>query len=124
MLCGSTGFRGEEKIADFALCVYLARSLQYDTPKQSLRFQTQFRGENMRIDYADLVHLNVELKRRDTRYHVSCKDENTVCIEPPGECCLTDDLKRKALDCIRGYYHKKNISVHFSDDQLYFTCER
>lgn len=43
------------------------------------------RDIDMKIDYADIVLLNAELKRRDTRYHVSYKDENTVCIEPPGE---------------------------------------
>lgn len=34
----------------------------------------------MKIDYADIVLLNAELKRKDTRYHVSYKDENTGCI--------------------------------------------
>ena len=47
----------------------------------------------MKIDFADIVLLNAELKKRNTRYHVTYKDENTACIEPPGECCLTDDLK-------------------------------
>ncbi len=78
----------------------------------------------MKIEYTDLVLLNAELRRRNTRYHVSRKDENTACIEPPGECCLTDDLKRKALDCIKEYYNMKSISVHFSEDALYFTCEK
>ena len=66
----------------------------------------------MKIDYADIVLLNALLKRRDTRYHVSYKDENTVCIEPPGECCLTDDRKMNARKCIEDYYGQKNIEVH------------
>ena len=61
----------------------------------------------MKIDYADIVLLNAELKRRDTRYHVSYKDENTVCIEPPGECCLTDVRKMNAMKCIEEYYRQK-----------------
>lgn len=77
----------------------------------------------MKIDYADIVLLNALLKRRDTRYHVSYKDENTVCIEPPGECCLTDDRRTRAMECIADYYGQKNIEVHFSEDGLYFTCD-
>ncbi len=76
----------------------------------------------MKIDYADIVLLNAELKRRDTRYHVSYKDENTVCIEPPGECCMTDDRKMNAMKCIEDYYKKRDIEVYFSEDGLYFTC--
>ena len=40
----------------------------------------------MKIDFTDIILLNAELKRRDTRYRISYKDENTACIEPPGEC--------------------------------------
>ena len=76
----------------------------------------------MNIDDADIVLLNDELKRRDTRYHVSYKDEKTACIEPPGECCLADDRKINARKCIENYYGQKNIEVHFSEDGLYFTC--
>ena len=76
----------------------------------------------MKIDYADIVLLNAELKRRDTRYRVSYKDDKTVCIEPPGECCLTDDRKINAVKCIEDYYGQKNVAVHFSEDGLYFTC--
>lgn len=82
------------------------------------------RDIDMKIDYADIVLLNAELKRRDTRYHVSYKDENIVCIEPPGECCLTDDRKMNAMKCIEDYYKKKDIEVHFSEDGLYFTCSK
>ena len=77
----------------------------------------------MKIDYTDIVRLNAILKQENTRYHLSYKDENTVCIEPPGECCLTDELKMRALKCIEAYYRKKNISVCFSENNLYFTCE-
>lgn len=82
------------------------------------------RDIDMKIDYVDIVLLNAELKRRDTRYHVSYKDENTVCIEPPGECCLTDNRKMNAMKCIEDYYKKKDIEVHFSEDDLYFTCSK
>lgn len=78
----------------------------------------------MQIDYADLALLNAELKRKNTRYRVGYKNEYIAYIEPPGECCLTDDLNRKAYDCIQEYYHKKNLIVHFSKDKLYFTCEK
>ena len=77
----------------------------------------------MKIDYADIVLLNAELKRRDTRYRVSYKDDKTVCIEPPGECCLTEDLRQNTLQCIREYYQKKHISVRLFNDVLYFACE-
>ena len=33
----------------------------------------------MKIDFADIVLLNAELKKRNTRYHVTYKDENTAC---------------------------------------------
>ena len=86
----------------------------------------------MKIDFADIVLLNAELKKRNTRYHVTYKDENTAtykdentaCIEPPGECCLTDDLKTHAMECIRDYYRQKGVRVHFSEDELYFTCDK
>ncbi len=77
----------------------------------------------MKIEYADLVLLNAELKKKNTRYHVSYKNEYTACIEPPGECCMTDELKQNALNCIKEYYKKQNITVRFSKDQTYFICE-
>lgn len=77
----------------------------------------------MKIDYADIVLLNDELKRRDTRYHIAYKNEQTACLEPPGECCLTNERETTARECVKEYYRKKNVSVQFSGDGLYFTCE-
>ncbi len=48
----------------------------------------------MKIEYADLVYLNRELKKRGTRYHIAYKNEDIACLEPPGECCLTEKEKR------------------------------
>ena len=53
------------------------------------------------------------LRKTRTRYHVTYKDENTACIEPPGECCLTDELKTRAMECIRDYYWQKGVRVCF-----------
>lgn len=54
----------------------------------------------MTIAYQDIVLLNAALRARNLRYRVSWQDASAACIEPPGECCLTDDLKRKAYACI------------------------
>ncbi len=77
----------------------------------------------MKIDYADIVAINAELNRKNTRYHVRYRDENTACIEAPGECCITEERKRQTLECIREYYKQKQIAVQFSEDGLYYTCE-
>ena len=37
---------------------------------------------------------------------------------------LTDDLKTHAMECIRDYYRQKGVRVHFSEDELYFTCDK
>lgn len=42
----------------------------------------------MEIEYADIVRINAELKRKNTRYQVRYKDKDTACIEAPGECCI------------------------------------
>lgn len=63
------------------------------------------------------------LRKTRIRYHVTYKDENTACIEPPGECCLTDELKTRAMECIRDYYWQKGVRVYFFEDELYFSCE-
>ncbi|MFR8002582.1 MAG: hypothetical protein ACLU62_06650 [Hydrogeniiclostridium sp.] len=78
----------------------------------------------MRMDYADLVLLNAEFRRKNLRYHVIYKDEYTVYIGLSGECCLTDDLKNKSLNYTKEYYLKEGISVDFSKDEFYFTCEK
>ena len=75
------------------------------------------------IEYADIVQINAELKEKNTRYQVRYKDKNTACIEAPGEYCITEERKRQTLECIREYYKRKHISVKFSDDGLYYTCE-
>lgn len=54
----------------------------------------------MTIAYQDIVLLNAALRARNLRYRVSWQDASIACVEPPGECCLTDDLKRKAYACI------------------------
>lgn len=74
----------------------------------------------MKIEFSDIVLINHELKQRNTRYHIAIKDENTACIEPPGECCLTEDNRKMTEECIRQYYNGKNAEVVFSDDFLYF----
>ena len=62
----------------------------------------------MDINYGDIIVLNSELKRKNLRYHVSYKNE---------------ELNEKTLECIQDYYKKKNITVHFTEDGLYFSCE-
>ncbi len=80
-------------------------------------------GDGMKIDFADIALLNAELKERNLRYRLHYKNEHVVCLEPPGACCLTEDLKRNVMEYIREYYRKKQISVRFFGDDLYFTCE-
>ena len=53
----------------------------------------------MTIAYQDIILLNAVLRARNLRYRVSWQDASTACIEPPGECCLTDDLRRAAKHC-------------------------
>ena len=77
----------------------------------------------MRIEFTDIVLLNAALKQKGLRWHVHYKNEQEACLEPPGECCLTEDLRQNTLQCIREYYQKKHISVRFFNDDLYFACE-
>ena len=77
----------------------------------------------MTIEFKDIVLLNDELRKQHTRYRIVYKNENTACIEPPGECCLTDNMKKKTKECIREYYGRKNARVFFSEDFLYFHVE-
>ena len=76
----------------------------------------------MSLNYADIVLLNSELQKQGTRYRISWKNEETACIQPPGECCLTAERNEKALRCIQDFYARKGIAVRFSQDGLYFTC--
>lgn len=64
------------------------------------------------------------LRKTRTRYHVTYKDENTACIEPPGECCLTDELKTRAMECIRDYYWQKGVRVCFFKMNCIFRVRR
>ena len=64
-------------------------------------------GAEGEIDFADIALLNAELKQRGLRYHIYYKDEHTACLEPPGACCLTEDLKQNTMQCIREYYEKE-----------------
>lgn len=73
----------------------------------------------MKIEFSDIVLLNAELKKHKTRYHLEYKNEQVACIEPPGECCLTEMMKTQARKCIEEYYAEKNMKVVFSDD---FSC--
>lgn len=82
------------------------------------------KDENTAIDYADIVRLNAQLKESGLRYRVHYKNENTACLEPPGECCLTEDLTTKTKQCIQDYYRQKGIAVHFSEDGLFFTSQK
>ena len=61
----------------------------------------------MKIEFADLVLLNDELKKLNSRYHIDYKNETTACIESPGECCLTQDMKEQTMMCIQEYYRGK-----------------
>ena len=67
----------------------------------------------MKIEFADLVLLNDELKKLNSRYHIDYKNETTACIEPPGECCLTQDMKEQTMMCIQEYYRRQNARVIF-----------
>ena len=71
----------------------------------------------------EIEQVHAELKEKNTRYQVRYNDKNTACIEAPGEYCITEERKRQTLECIREYYKRKHISVKFSDDGLYYTCE-
>ena len=75
----------------------------------------------MEIQYKDIVLLNGELKKRNLRYHVRYKNSGTACIEPPGECCMTEELTKQAYDCIVQYFRSKGLDVIFSDDRYYFS---
>ena len=77
----------------------------------------------MKIELAELVLLNDELKKLNSRYHIDYKNETTACIESPGECCLTQDMKEQTMMCIQEYYRGKNARVIFSEDFLYFYLE-
>lgn len=79
--------------------------------------------KNVKINYEDLVRINAELKKKNNRFHLSYRDESTACVEPPGECCRTEQMETEARQCIEEYYRVKNIFVQFSEDGLYFVCE-
>lgn len=75
----------------------------------------------MKIAYQDIVLLNAALRARNLRYRVSWQDASTACIEPPGECCLTDDLKRAAYACIEQWFAVRGAQVVWRADGLYFS---
>lgn len=77
----------------------------------------------MTIAYQDIVLLNTALRARNLRYRVSWQDASTACVEPPGECCLTDELKRQAYDCIEQWFAARGARVVWSVDGLYFSLE-
>ena len=55
-------------------------------------------GKTVTIEFKDIVLLNDELRKQHTRYRIVYKNENTACIEPPGECCLTENMKKKIIE--------------------------
>ena len=77
----------------------------------------------MTIAYQDIVLLNAALRARNLRYRVSWQDASTACVEPPGECCLTDELKRQAYACIEQWFAARGARGVWSVDGLYFSLE-
>ena len=77
----------------------------------------------MTIEFKDIVLLNDELRKQHTRYRIVYKNENTACIEPPGECCLTENMKKKTEECIESIMAGKMPGYFFSEDFLYFHIE-
>ena len=75
----------------------------------------------MKIAYQDIVLLNAALRARNLRYRVSWQDASTACIEPPSECCLTDDLRREAYACIEQWFAARGARVAWRTDGLYFS---
>ena len=75
----------------------------------------------MKIAYQDIVLLNAALRARNLRYRVSWQDASTACIEPPSECCLTDDLRREAYACIEQWFAVRGAQVVWRADGLYFS---
>lgn len=74
------------------------------------------------IKYQDIVLLNGILEESGTRFHVGYKNEETACVIPPGECCLTEEARENAEKCIQEYYESKGEEVRFSEDGYYFSC--
>lgn len=75
----------------------------------------------MGVAYEDIILLNAELKEKGLWYRAAYKDGKTVCVQPPGECCLTEEGKYKTEECIREYFGGKGKTVTFSEDGLYFS---
>lgn len=75
----------------------------------------------MTIAYQDIVLLNAEMRARDLRYRVSWQDASTACVEPPGECCLTDERKRQAYACIEKWFAARGARVVWRADGQYFS---
>ena len=79
-------------------------------------------GADKMIKYQDIVLLNGILEESGTRFHVGYKNEETACVIPPGECCLTEEARENAEKCIQEYYESKGEEVRFSEDGYYFFC--
>lgn len=77
----------------------------------------------MEIQYQDLILLNAALQEKGLRCHVRYKNNQIACIEFPGECCFTEELKTGVLACIEEFYRQKKMRVTFSEDALYFQVE-
>lgn len=61
------------------------------------------------LSFGDIALLNHLLEEWGTRYQVRWKDSFTACLEPPGECCFTPELQRKALGWWRGSTGKRAL---------------
>lgn len=82
----------------------------------------------MKINYEDLVRINAELKKKNNRFHLSYRDESTACVEPPGECCRTEQMETSCLalhrengDCQqyeRTYCHPEKGHIHTVHQRL------
>ena len=77
----------------------------------------------MEILYQDLININGSFQQQDIRYHVRYKNESTACLEPPGACCCTPELQKRAFQLIEDYYHSRGMQVIFSDDCLHFSLK-
>ena len=58
-------------------------------------------GADKMVKYHDIVLLNGILEESGTRFHLGYKNEETACVIPPGECCLTEEARETAIKCIQ-----------------------
>lgn len=73
----------------------------------------------LKIDYNDLVKVNLCLEDAGLSFKTRLKDETTACIEPQGQCAC-DGKTEEAVACIQDFYRKKGLKAEVTNDQLYF----